>query len=409
MKPWLVFLSAAGGANWPIATYAAFLFPFLECRSIKPLFWSAVLGGGGGGGGGGQGAPFPNHPPFGRGSSGRLPKRPLLSQPPFPGEGGGGLFGIAHRVHFSAILDPKRCSVGGGQGSTQMSNQHKIQCPAPQAPVRHAAGTQEGEGWGYKQRTCTKAWPKEPLSAAPPPDNGGGGLAPPPPPQQQQRFLSPSSFSVVVADDTCNRYLNRLPHDVADTAEGQCETPMDGGSGPPFRFVGAQKCACGPGLSTRRQACAPDPSATPRHQRHADRGLRQGTPGGWIGGGFGMSPLGSCRCRRLLADRHSRPFPWTLSLHRRRCPWASHHLVPPIFLLGLSFPLYFPFLFLGLSLCRPRCPSASHHSFPFLSFGLLHQRSPGLSLFHGERGGGGGGGCGGPTHPHVRPPFLGQK
>ena len=57
-----------------------------------------------------------------------------------------------------------------------------------------------------------------------------------------------------------------------------------------------------------------------------------------------------CSWRRLFADRHSLPFPWTLSLHRRWCPSASHHLVSFLFLLALSFPLYFPFLSLGLSL-----------------------------------------------------------
>ena len=80
--------------------------------------------------------------------------------------------------------------------------------------------------------------------------------------------------------------------------------------------------------------------------------------------------------RRLLADRHWLPFPWTLPLHRRWCPSASHHPVSFLFLPALSFPLYFPFLSLGLSLHRPWCPSASHHSFPFLSFGQLCQRSP---------------------------------
>ena len=35
-----------------------------------------------------------------------------------------------------------------------------------------------------------------------------------------------------------------------------------------------------------------------------------------------------CSWRRLLADRHSLPFPWTLTLHRRWCPSASHHPVP---------------------------------------------------------------------------------
>ena len=44
------------------------------------------------------------------------------------------------------------------------------------------------------------------------------------------------------------------------------------------------------------------------------------------GRGFGMSPWICCsRLERCLsADRHSLPFPWTLSLHRRRCPSASH-------------------------------------------------------------------------------------
>ena len=77
-----------------------------------------------------------------------------------------------------------------------------------------------------------------------------------------------------------------------------------------------------------------------------------------------------CSWRRLLADRHSLPFPWTLFLHWRWCPSASHHPVTFLFLLALSFPLYFPFLSLGLSLHRPWCPSASHHFFPFLSLGL---------------------------------------
>ena len=47
------------------------------------------------------------------------------------------------------------------------------------------------------------------------------------------------------------------------------------------------------------------------------------------GGGGGMTPRCDdlvCSWRRLLADRHSLPFPWTLSLHRRWCPSASHHL-----------------------------------------------------------------------------------
>ena len=61
-----------------------------------------------------------------------------------------------------------------------------------------------------------------------------------------------------------------------------------------------------------------------------------------------------CSWRRLLADRHSLPFPWTLSLHRRWCPLASHHPLTFLFLLALTFPLPSPFPSLGLSLCRPR-------------------------------------------------------
>ena len=95
--------------------------------------------------------------------------------------------------------------------------------------------------------------------------------------------------------------------------------------------------------------------------------------------GFGMTPWCDdlvCSWRRLLADRHSLPFPWTLSLHRRWCPSASHHPLTFLFLLALTFPLPSPFPSLGLSLCRPPCPSASPHSFPSLSLGRLCQRSP---------------------------------
>ena len=47
-----------------------------------------------------------------------------------------------------------------------------------------------------------------------------------------------------------------------------------------------------------------------------------------------------CSWRRLSADRHSLPFPWTLFLPRRWCPSASHHPVACLFLLALSFPLW---------------------------------------------------------------------
>ena len=84
--------------------------------------------------------------------------------------------------------------------------------------------------------------------------------------------------------------------------------------------------------------------------------------GGVKEGGFGMTPWCDdlvCSGRRLLADRHSLPFPWTLSLRRRWCPSASHHPLTFLFLPALTFPLPFPFPSLGLSLRRPQCPSAS--------------------------------------------------
>ena len=50
-----------------------------------------------------------------------------------------------------------------------------------------------------------------------------------------------------------------------------------------------------------------------------------------------------CSGRRRLADRHLLPFPWTLSLRRRRCPSASHHSSPSKAYLSLSTSLSFPF------------------------------------------------------------------
>ena len=97
-----------------------------------------------------------------------------------------------------------------------------------------------------------------------------------------------------------------------------------------------------------------------------------------------------CSWRRLLADRHSLPFPWTLSLHRRWCPSASHHPLTFLFLLSLTFPLPSPFPSLGLSLCGPQCPSASPHSFPSHSLGRLCQRSPRTCPVSLLREGGGG-------------------
>ena len=117
-------------------------------------------------------------------------------------------------------------------------------------------------------------------------------------------------------------------------------------------------------------------------------GLDLHARGAWVGWwgvayrgrrGVGMTPgclVLVCSWQRPLADRHSPPFPWTLSLHRRWCPSASHHPVTFFFLPTLTFPLPFPFLSLGLPLHRPWCPSASHHPFPFHSLGRLCQRSP---------------------------------
>ena len=64
------------------------------------------------------------------------------------------------------------------------------------------------------------------------------------------------------------------------------------------------------------------------------------TKRGKEGGDLGMTPWCDdlvCSWRRLLADRHSLPFPWTLSLHRRWCPSASHHPLTFLFLLALTF------------------------------------------------------------------------
>ena len=87
------------------------------------------------------------------------------------------------------------------------------------------------------------------------------------------------------------------------------------------------------------------------HLRGAPKGQIHGVDG--LDGGFGMTPWCDdlvCSWRRLLADRHSLPFPWTLSLHRRWCPSASHRPLTFLFLPALNFPLPFPFPSLGLSL-----------------------------------------------------------
>ena len=73
----------------------------------------------------------------------------------------------------------------------------------------------------------------------------------------------------------------------------------------------------------------------------------------WGGGDVSMTPqcVMVCSWRRLLPNHHLLPFPWTLSLHRQRCPSATHRPVSSLSLLGLSCPLYCPFLFIG-KLCQ---------------------------------------------------------
>ena len=68
------------------------------------------------------------------------------------------------------------------------------------------------------------------------------------------------------------------------------------------------------------------------------------------GGGVGVTPLVYCSRLQLAApDRHSLPFPWTLSLHRRWCPAASQPpcALPlprwPILPSPLPFPFPWPF------------------------------------------------------------------
>ena len=94
-----------------------------------------------------------------------------------------------------------------------------------------------------------------------------------------------------------------------------------------------------------------------------------------LGTGWMVGPH-MCLSNDPVFDQCIQDFPWTLSLHRRWCPSASHHPLTFLFLLALTFPLPSPFPPLGLSLCRPPCPSASPHSFPSLSLGRLCQRSP---------------------------------
>ena len=80
-----------------------------------------------------------------------------------------------------------------------------------------------------------------------------------------------------------------------------------------------------------------------------------------LGTGWMVGPH-MCLWNDPVSDECIQDFPWTLSLHRRWCPSASHHPLTFLFLLALTFPLPSPFLSLGLSLCRPPCPSASPHS-----------------------------------------------
>ena len=68
-----------------------------------------------------------------------------------------------------------------------------------------------------------------------------------------------------------------------------------------------------------------------------------------------------CSWRHLLAERHSLPFPWTLSLHGRWCPSASHHPVTFLFLPALTVPLPCPFLSQGGEGCSWGAPRGTLH------------------------------------------------
>ena len=92
------------------------------------------------------------------------------------------------------------------------------------------------------------------------------------------------------------------------------------------------------------------------------------------GGGFGMTPWCDdlvCSWRHLLANRHSLPFPWSISLHRRWCPSASHHPLTFLFLPALTFALPFPFL--SLPLAFPSVGGIAHrpHHTPSLPVPLV--------------------------------------
>ena len=71
-------------------------------------------------------------------------------------------------------------------------------------------------------------------------------------------------------------------------------------------------------------------------------------------------------------------FPWTLSLHRRWCPSASHHPVSFLFLLAQFLPLYFPCLSLG------RLRQRSLRTFPvsLLCVGSTQRRATALAVGH---------------------------
>ena len=79
--------------------------------------------------------------------------------------------------------------------------------------------------------------------------------------------------------------------------------------------------------------------------RHALKG-RHGAECGGGGGGLACRlwcTVLVCSWRRLLANRHSLPFPWTLSLHWLTTVYpSSPSLAYPALSTSLSFPLAFP-------------------------------------------------------------------
>ena len=160
----------------------------------------------------------------------------------------------------------------------------------------------------------------------------------------------------------CSHQTKALP--LSPAALGGSQPKHRWGTQPLHTVFNARSNPLGDGKSPPKGDVPQGVRPVPVSNRPVTRGAPEALPLCYVShircGGFGMTPWCDdlvCSWRRLLADRHSLPFPWTLSLHRRWCPSASHHPLTFLFLLALTFPLPSPFPSLGLSLCRPQCPS----------------------------------------------------